>query len=117
MAHSPLAVRPLAICQMPPLLELDITLSRIRRQESAAKQAAFWNGAALRAAEWSQKWTWEYSPHVIELGEDLLNLALREVDDEALLRLTSTCRCLRGLLLPRLLQKKARAVRNLYLSL
>ena len=82
----------------------------------AIKQAIVWDSASRRAEAWSRKWTWEYSPHVIELGEDLLALALREADEKSLLQLASSCRCLRGLLLPRLCEKKARAVRAVYLS-
>lgn len=37
-------------------------------------------------------------------------------DDSSLLVLASTCRCLRGLILPRLLEKKTSAVRQLYLT-
>lgn len=54
---------------------------------------------------------------VIELGEDLLGLALRDADDASLFTLAATCRCLRGLLLPHLLEKKSRAVRDVYLSM
>ena len=52
---------------------------------------------------------------VIELGPDVLNLVM-DAHEETILRLASTCRCLRGLLLPRLLEKKDGAVREIYLS-
>ena len=44
-----------------------------------------------------------HHPQVIELGEDLLGLALLDADEASLYTIEATCRCLRGLLLPRLL--------------
>ena len=53
---------------------------------------------------------------VIELGEDLLSV-IACLDRSALIAVASTCRCLRGLLLPRIEMHKERAVRDVYLSL
>lgn len=58
-----------------------------------------------------------HHPQVIELGEDLLGLALRDADEASLFTIAATCRCLRGLLLPRLLEQKSRAVREIFLSM
>lgn len=95
MARSPIGVRPLALCEgpLPPLLDLGPEqLNRMRRQEQAIKQALVWDSASRNATTWSLKWTWEYSPHVIELGEDLLNLSLREADESSLLQLCAVTR-------------------------
>ena len=52
---------------------------------------------------------------VIELGEDLLSVVMQGTDS-TILSVAATCRCLRGLLLPRLVENKARAVRDLYIA-
>ena len=107
------------------------------------RRAALWDLAVRRALEWSQYWTRYRSPHVraganevgrprpanrrealtrtlhapqvVELGEDMLCLIMSARLEE-IQSLASTCRCLRGLLLPRLLEQKARAVRAIYLA-
>ena len=90
-------------------------LERIRKQEHAIRVVRFWTSASQKALNWSQHWTWPCSPHVIELGEDIMAI-IAYADDSSLLVLASTCRCLRGLILPRLLEKKTSAVRQLYLT-
>jgi len=89
-------------------------MRRLHQQELAVRRARLWHLAAERAIAWSRRWVWYISPHVIELGEDLCSiLATRSA---ATLQLASTCRCLRGLLLPRLIEQRSKAVRALYIS-
>ena len=90
-------------------------LERIYKQERAIRAAAFWDLASRRALQWSKRWEWHCSPSMIELGEDVVTV-IAYADRKSVLYLASTCRCLRSLLLPRLLEKKKRAVRALYLS-
>jgi len=78
------------------------------------RRARLWHLAAERAIAWSRRWVWHVSPHVIELGEDLC--CVLATSSAATLQLASTCRCLRGLLLPRLIEQRAKAVRALYIS-
>lgn len=143
MACTALVVRPPSGGRTPAPKDI---LRRLRRQELASRRACFWDTATRRASCWSRVWEWPCSPHVmlftsrthsishpfspshnispydslatsqvIELGEDLLKLI--GLDRATTLALASTCRCLRGLLLPRLTAFKDRAVRDVYLSL
>lgn len=116
IARPPLALtyigEPSARPSSPPVMQLLV------RQESV-RRASFWDCATQNALRWSQRW--ESNGPIIEMGSDLLGVAMQA--DEAsggtgdvLLRLASTCRCLRGLLLPRLLEKKDDAVRRLFLT-
>ena len=85
-----------------------------RRQESC-RRLSFWDGAAKRALLWGQRW--EANGWIIEMGEDLLRVALSAEEASGggvLLRLASTCRCLRALLLPRLIEKKEKAMRQIF---
>jgi hypothetical protein len=53
---------------------------------------------------------------VLDLGEDVLTLVMNAHEETILQGIASTCRCLRCLCLPRLLEKKAGAVRDIYLT-
>ena len=91
-----------------------LQLKRVYEQEHAIRVAAFWTAASRRALHWSKRWEWQYAPSFVWLGEDILAI-IAYADCTSILSLASTCRCLRSLLIPRLLEKKRCAVRNLYL--
>ena len=116
------------------------------RREAAARQAVIWELACRKALEWSMRWPRYTPPHVrarrpsnhhhmlvfilfhslthllftstqmIELGEDVLYIISAKMPF-VIKELASTCRCLRGLLLPRLLELKARAFMRASMSL
>ena len=77
------------------------------------RRCAFWHRACSLAVKWSRYWTPTAWPHVTDLGEDLLEIAVR-ADDQSQLSLAAACRSLRGLLLPRLMDKKAQSIRSMY---
>lgn len=86
------------------------------RQTSAVRRAAAWDMAVHRAQEWSVRWSAPpYLPHLIELGEDVLRLVFARHEKHILSGLAASCKCLRGLLLPRLLENKRRAALEVYL--
>ena len=79
------------------------------RQSSAVRRAAAWDMAIRRAQAWSLNWSITTGPHVLDLGEDVLRLVFARHENDILKGLATSCKCLRGLLLPRLIEKKRRA--------
>ena len=90
---------------------------RACRHAARCQQLARWEVACTRALAWSLHWAHYAPPHVIELGEDVLALVTssHDLDLESWASMASTCRCLRGLILPRLEKAKAKALRDIYL--
>ena len=88
-----------------PVLQLGDPMSPARRacrHAARCQQLALWEVAVRRALAWSMHWQRYSPPHVIELGEDVLALVTAVDEVDIMASLASTCRCLRGLLLPKL---------------
>lgn len=86
-------------------------------RETVVRRFFYWDGAVSRAVAWSQKWHnsgWLQAAklkrkHLLDLGEDVLSC----LDTQGLLKLGSTCRSLRGLVLGHLVEARTRAFKEI----
>ena len=92
-----------------------VLIRRLQRQQPAAAEHKFWQMARSRAVSWSRIWPRVVSPHICDLGEDLMTVAFT-ADEKTRCRMAATCRHLRSLLLPLLREAEERSLRRLYLT-
>ena len=91
-------------------------LRLLQHQDACIKEHRFWRKAACNAVQWSRVWPSSPSstPHVSDLGYDLLEVSMSaSADERTRMRLAATCKSLRSIFLPTLIENEARALRRL----